>query len=208
MRLDLAKPEAVWCSFNESCGVGDGKTKEFKTPLPVDARSVVVMRDFAMVSPDNRLIEKNDMDGSILKEEDDGYKLETRNENELWVAFDRAPAFQSKISVGALGRKVGDSFAIFPMTTKLQKKIEEEQPESMRKRDPKKVSLLDLQEYGKLTFNLLVADWSGVDAEFNDANKKLFLEQYNPMVMGGFAMERSYALRDERMNSFAKDSTD
>jgi hypothetical protein len=215
MRLDLdKKPQGEWASFNEGCGTGDGTTLEFKVPFPpADARSLLVLRDFAMVLPDNRLVEKNELDGTILKDEPDGYRLEERN-GELLIVFDRPPAFDVRVSVSSLGRQVGDAFKILPMSTVLQKKIQEKQPASLRGRDRNAVSVLDLQEAGRVSFMELVVDWTGITdgadkpLPCDTENKKLFLDQKDAMFFGLFVSNRSAAIRAERINEFAKDSSD
>lgn len=214
MRLDLVrKPQGEWASFNEACGIGDSANKEFKVPFPAaEARSVLVLRDFATVTPDNRLITLNDKDGTVLKDEPDGYRLETR-ETELWIVFDRAPAFEARVSVSCLGRKVGDAFKILPMSTKLQKVIQEKLPASLKGRDRDKITILDLQEGGRVNFMDLVVEWSGIDGESgplpcDTEMKKAFLDQKDSIFFGGFVSNRSNAIRAERINSLDKDSSD
>jgi hypothetical protein len=214
MRLDLnRRPEGVFCSFNEDCGTGDGTNLEFKVPFPAaEARSVLVLRDFGMIAPDNRLVEKNELDGTILKDVPDGYRLEERGD-ELWIVFDRPPAFDVRVSVSCLGRQVGDAFKILPMTTVLQKRIQEKQPASLRGRDRNAVSILDLQEAGRVSFMELVVDWTGVTDGKNPLpcdteNKKLFIDQSDAMFFGLFVSNRAAAIRAERINEFAKDSSD
>jgi hypothetical protein len=213
MRLDLVKkPEGEWVSFNELCGTGDGKTAEFLSPIPAsEARQILVTRNFEMMDPEGRLIVKNEKTGSIERDDADGYKLETRGE-ELWVVFDRPIAFGVRVSVSGLGRQIGDSFKIAPMSTVLQKAIQEKQPLAIRKRE-KDVSLLDLQEAGRVSFMALVEDWSGIEGEdgaleCTPINKKIFLDQKDAMFFGLFVSNRSGAIRTERINSFAKDSSD
>jgi hypothetical protein len=217
MRLDLnKKPEGDWTSFNEPCTpvLGDGINKEFKAPIPAaEARSVLVMRDFFMMATDNRLKETNEKDGTTLRDDPDGYKLETRGEDELWIVTDRAPAFGARMSVSGLGRKVGDAFLVLPMSTVLQKRIEEKQPASLRKRDKNAVSLQDLQEAGRVSFQELVTDWAGIEGETGPLpctpeNKKAFLDQKDALFFGLFVSNRAGAIRTERMNSFQKDSSD
>jgi hypothetical protein len=153
MRLDLVKkPEGEWVSFNEKCGKGDGTTKEFKVPFPAsEARSLLVMRGFEMVASDNVLVVKNEKDGTILKEDPDGYKLETRGED-MFIVFDIAPALDVRVSVSCLGRQVGDAFKILPMSTLLQKKINDKQPAIFRApaKEREKVTANDLQEAGRV----------------------------------------------------------
>lgn len=214
MRLDLSRKQTgEWASFNESCGSGDGQNCEFKCPFPAaEARSVLVLRDFGMIAPDNRLVEKNEMDGTILRDIADGYRLEERG-TELWIVFDRPPAFDSRVSVSCLGREVGDAFKILPMNTVLQKKIQEKQPASLRGRDRNAVSVLDLQEAGRISFMELVEDWTGITdgknpLPCNTENKKLFMDQSDAMFFGLFVSNRAAAIRAERINTFGKDSSD
>jgi hypothetical protein len=213
MRLELIKkPEGEWCSFNEACGTGDGGTKEFKTPIPAaEARSVLILRDFLMTAPDNRLVMMNEKDGTVIKDDADGYKLETRGV-ELWVVFDRAPGFGTHISASGLGRKIGDAFLILPMTTVLQKRIQEKVPLSVRKRE-KDISLMDLQDGGRINFDVLVVDWIGIEGDAgpipcDPITKKAFLDQMDAMFFGYFVMNRASAIRAERINALPKDSTD
>lgn len=218
MRLDLMKkPEGTWCSFNEFCGTGDGVAKEFKTPIPADeARAVIVLRNFDIAQPDGRLVTMNDKDGTILKDDPDGYRFETRNENELWVVFDRAPSLGTRISVSCLGRQVGDAFKILPMSTLLGKKISDKQPAIFRApaRERENVTSNDLQEAGRVSFDHLVVDWSGItDGEgralpCTPENKKLFLDNMDAMFFGIFASNRAAAIRAERISALDKDSSD
>jgi len=217
MRLDLMKkPEGTWCSFNEFCGKGDGATKEFKTPIPAaEARAILVLRNFDLASPDGRIVTMNDKDGTILKDEPDGYHFETRDEA-LWVVFDRAPALGTRISVSGLGRQVGDSFKVLPMSTLLGKKISDKQPAIFRgsPKDRDKVTSNDLQEAGRVSFEMLVVDWSGV-TDMDDKplpctsdNKKAFLDNADAMFFGIFASDRASAIRAERINTFESNSSD
>jgi hypothetical protein len=234
MRLDLIKkPEGVWASFNEFCGTGDGVTKEFKIPIPAsEARSVLVLRDFEMVAPAGRLIAKNEKDGTILSDEPNGYKLERRggglkvptdddltpdqSGDELWIVFDQAPFFEVHVSVSGLGRKVGDAFCILPMSTLLQKKIQEKQPKIFRgpAKERDNVTQLDLQEAGRVSFQELVVGWTGItggdDAPLpcNAETKGLFLDRKDAMFFGLFVSNRSSAIRAEGIQSQSKDSSD
>lgn len=218
MRLDLnRKPDGEWCSFGEFCGTGDGVTKEFKAPIAAsEARAVLVMRDFDMVAPDGRIVEKNELDGTILTDTPDGYKLETRNETELWVVFDQAPSFETRVTVSGLGRKVGIAFRIIPTNTVLQKRIKDKQPAIFRApaKEMLNVTVNDLQEGGRVTFMELVVDWIGVTGEddqplpCNAEMKKIFLDQADAMVFGAFVGGRSSAIRKEKITLFAKDSSD
>lgn len=232
MRLDLIKKSAgEWCSFNEACGIGDGVTTEFLTPIPAaEARAVLVMRDFAMTTPDAQLDEKNELTG-VVTHTPDGYKLDTRTSKgfitegdpasvaeamrnppgELWIVFERPPTFGTRVSVSGLGRKIGDAFRVLPMSTVLQRQIEEKQPASLRKRDPKAVSLSDLQDAGRISFTFLVTEWFGIEGEAgplecNAENKKAFLDQKDAMFFGLFVSNRSSAIRAEGINSFSNDS--
>jgi hypothetical protein len=217
MRIDLLKkPEGTWCSFNEFCGVGDGVTKEFKTPIPAaEARAVLVLRNFDIVPPDGRLVAMNDKDGTILRDEADGYRLEPR-EADLWVVFDRAPALNVRVSVSGLGRQVGDAFRILPMSTVIGKRIADKQPAIFRgpARDRDKVTSNDLQEAGRVSFSELVVDWAGItDGDdkplpCTSENKKIFLDNADAMFFGIFASNRASAIRAERINSLDKDSSD
>lgn len=217
MRIDLfKKPEGTWCSFNEFCGTGDGATKEFKTPIPAaDAKSVLVLRNFDFVAPDGRLVTMNDKDGTIIKDEADGYHFETRD-GDLWVVFDRAPALNVRVSVSGLDREVGDAFKILPMSTLLGKKISDKQPAIFRgpAKDREKVTSNDLQEAGRVSFDLLVVDWRGV-TDMDDKplpctseNKKLFLDNADAMFFGLFASNRASEIRSARINAFDQNSSD
>lgn len=218
MRLDLVKKaEGTWTSFNEPCGFGDGVTKEFKTPiLATEGRSVLVIRSaraFEMLDPANRLVFMNEKTGEILRDDPDGYKLETRGgEPYLWIVFDRAPGFKVRVSVSCLGRQVGDCFKVLPMSTSLKKRIYEKQPEIFRKRDSKVIpSDNDLAELGRVTFQALVTDWGGIEGEngplpCDTESKELFLNQKDSTFFGLFVSNRSAELRAEGMNSFATDS--
>lgn len=218
MRLDLMKkPEGTWCSFNEFCGNGDGVTKEFATPIPASkARAILVLRDFNFVSPDDRVVVMNEKDGTILKDDPDGYHFETRNGDELWIVFDRAPALNTRISVSGLGRQVGDAFKILPMSTLLGKKISDKQPAIFRgpAKDRDKVTSNDLQEAGRVSFEFLVADWSGItDGDdkplpCTPENKKLFLDNADAMFFGLFVTNRASAIRSENINAFEQNSSD
>jgi hypothetical protein len=218
MRLDLIKkPGGVWASFNESCGTGDGTNKEFRTPIPASrARSVLVMRGFGMLAPDNRLVVMNEKDGTILRDEPDGYKLETRGEDELWIAFDRAPVFEMPVSVSGLGRQVGDAFKVLPMGTLLQQKIREKQPKIFRAppKERDNVTDADIQEAGRVNFMELVVDWSGITGAdeaplpCTPENKKAFLDLKDAQFFGLFVSNRSAAIRAEGINSFSGDSSD
>jgi hypothetical protein len=217
MRLDLnKKPEGVWASFNEYCGTGDGVTKEFKTPIPAsEARSVLVMRDFEFLGADQRIVVKNEKDGTILSDEPDGYKLETRNETELWVVLDRPLGREVKLLISGLGRQVGDAFKVLPMTTLLQQKIREKQPAIFRApaKDRDKTTQQDLQEAGRVGFEYLVVDWISVDTGASpppctSENKKAFLDQNDAMFFGLFVSNRSAAIRAEQITSHSKDSSD
>jgi hypothetical protein len=217
MRLDLnRKPEGVWASFNETCGTGDGVTKEFKTPIPAsEARSILVMRDFEFLGADQRIVVKNEKDGTILSDEPDGYKLETRNETELWVVLDRPLGREVKLLVSGLGRQLGDAFKVLPMTTLLQQKIREKQPAIFRApaKDRDKTTQQDLQEAGRVGFEYLVVDWISVDTGASpppctSENKKAFLDQNDAMFFGLFVSNRSAAIRAEQITSHSKDSSD
>lgn len=218
MRLDiLKKPEGTWCSFNEKCGIGDGVTKEFKTPIPASqARGVVVMRNFDIAQPDGRLVTMNEKDGTILKEEADGYRFETRGEDEQWVIFDRAPSLGTRVSVSGLGRQVGDAFKILPMSTSLGKKILDKQPAIFRgsPKDRERMTTQDLQEAGRVSFEFLVVEWSGItDGDDRPLpctpdTKKAFLDNSDAAFFGIFASNRASAIRAERLNAFEADSSD
>ena len=218
MRLDLnKKPEGVWCSFNEKCGTGDGGTKEYKTPIPAsEARSVLVMRDFEFLSTENRIVFTNEKDGTILKDEADGYKLETRNETELWIVLDRPLGREVRLSASGLGRQVGDAFKVFPMSTNLQQKIREKQPAIFRApaKDRDKATQQDLQEAGRVGFMFLVEDWVGVNGAdgtpltCTPETKKAFLDEKDAMFFGLFVSHRSAAARTEQITSYSKDSLD
>jgi hypothetical protein len=218
MRLDLLKkPEGTWCSFNEVCGIGDGVKTEFKAPFPAsEARSVLVLRNFDTVQSDGRLVAMNDKDGKILKDEADGYRFETRNETELWIVFDRAPALDVRVSLSCLGRKEGDAFCILPMSTLLGKKIASLQPAIFRAPAKERANITsnDLQEAGRVTFMELVTDWTGITdmagapLVCNLDNKKTFLDQSDAMFFGIFVSNRSSAIRAERINAFSQDSSD
>lgn len=234
MRFDLdQKPEGVWCSFNEFCGIGDGETREYKTPIPAsEARSVLVTRStntFEMLAPDNRSILRNEKDGTILKDEPDGYKLETRGGglavptdedptpdqggDELWIVLDRPLAFGVRLSVSGLGRKVGDSFKIVPMTPALNKRISDKQPAAFKKRDRAGVTEADVIDAGRISFIELVADWSGIKGANGplpcDADSKLsFLNHFDVIFFSLFVSNRAAAIRAERINSQERDSSD
>ena len=217
MRLDLNKKnEGEWCSFNEFCGRGDGKLREFKTPIPpAEAREILVMRDFEMLLPDGRLIIYNDKNGGILKDEADGYTLDVRPEGELWIVFDKPPAFGQRVNVSGLGRKVGDAFKILPMTTVVSKKLSEKKPESLRKVS-KRADILDtdLEDAGRLNFMELVVDWVGVcdgagaPVPCNEETKKGFINETEGLFFGMFVTNRAKALRAERISRHEGDSRD
>src|SRR3974377_116056 len=166
MRLDLIKkPEGTWCSFNEFCGTGDGAAKDFKAPFSSsEARSVLVLRNFDLVQPDGRLVTMNDKDGTILRDEPAGYRFETPEDDTLWVVFDRAPALNVRVSMSCIGRRVGDSFKVLPLSTVLGKKISDKQPAIFRGsvKDREKVTSNDLQEAGRISFDMPVVDWPGI----------------------------------------------
>jgi hypothetical protein len=218
MRLDLIKKtEGTWTSFNEPCGTGDGVTKDFKTPILVsEARSVLVIRSsrtFEMMDPANRLVRFNERDGTVLSDEPDGYKLETRGEDPyLWIVLDQALAFGFHVSVSCLGRKVGDSFKVLPMGSALQKRIYEKKPAIFRKRDNKAApDDQDVAELGRVTFQELVVDWSNIYGDdsplpCDTEGKNTFLSQKDAGFFGLFVSNRSAELRAEGMNSFATDS--
>jgi len=218
VRLDLnRKPEGEWASFNEFCGKGDGVTKEWKTPIPADqARSVLVMRDFELLSTENRLVIKNEKDGTILRDDPDGYALETRGENELWVVLDQPLGREVELSVSGLGRQVGDAFKILPASTYLQQKIREKQPAIFRgpMKDREKATQQDLQEGGRVSFEVFVVDWYGIkggdDAPLpcDEKHKKVFLDQKDAQFFGIFAANRASAIRAEQIHSHEKDSSD
>jgi hypothetical protein len=217
MRLDLnRKPEAVWVSFDEFCGRGDGKTREFKTPIPpAEAREVLVMSDFQVLAPDGRYIMRNDKDGTILKDEPDGYKLEVRPGDELWIVFDRPRAFDARVNVSGLGREVGDAFKILPMTDTLQRTLGEAMPENIRR--PKKredATDADQMEAGRINFMGLVMDWRGIVSSdgtpvpCDEASKKAFLNTKNAQFFGLFCRQRALALQEEAIHSHEADSRD
>lgn len=217
MRLDLnRKPEAVWVSFDEYCGRGDGKNREFRTPIPpAEARELLVMRGFEIMAPDGRLIMRNDQGGGILKDEADGYTLDTRPEDELWIVLDRPPAFGERVNVSGLGRQVGDAFKILPMSDALQKKLSEAMPESIR--NPKKrvdASDADQSEAGRINFMGLVVDWAGIvgadgqPVPCDDESKKAFLNAKNAQFFGLFCRHRSLALQREGIHTHEADSRD
>jgi hypothetical protein len=218
MRLDLnKKPDGVWASFNEHCGEGDGKTTEYLTPIPAnEARSVLVMRDFEFLSTENRLILKNEKDGTILRDEPDGYRLETRGENELWVVLDQPLGREVDLSVSGLGRQVGDAFKILPASTYLQQKIREKQPAVFRGplKDREKATQQDLQEGGRVNFEHFVVDWFGIKGEddsplpCDEKHKKLFLDQKDAQFFGIFVSNRASAIRAEQIRSHETDSSD
>ena len=217
MRLELnRKPEGEWASFNEFCGKGDGETREFMTPIPASqAREILVTRAFEFLTPDQRRVEKNEKTGEILSDVGDGYTLSTRNEDELWIVFDRPVPFGARVAVSGLGRQVGDAFRILPMTSAIQKQLEEKQPENLRKREKRKdATIADLRQSGSTTFMDLVADWHGITDENGNAlpcdekTRSAFLSQTDSVYFGMFVTHRSAALRAERMNSFAVDSRD
>lgn len=218
MRLDLnKKPEGEWCSFNESCGKGDGVTKDFKLPYgPDETRGTIVLRNFDIAAPDGRLLTMNDKDGTILRDEPDGYHFEVRNEKELWVVFDRAPVDGTRISVSCLGRQVGDAFKILPMSTLLNKRIQDKQPAIFRgaAKDRANVTTNDLHEAGRVSFQELVVDWAGVNdpggapIPCTTENKKKLLDDMDAMFLGVFVSNRSSALRAERISSIERDSSD
>ena len=217
MRLDLnRKPEGEWCSFNEYCGTGNGEQKEFRTPIPAsEARSVLVMRDFEFLGADQRIVVSNEKDGTILRDDLDGYKFETRNETELWIVLDRPLGREVKLSVSGLGRQVGDAFKVLPMSTWLQQKIREKQPAIFRApaKDRDKTTQQDLQEAGRVGFMSIVVDWNGIEGEggpipCDDLGKKIFLDQKDAMFFGLFVSNRSAAARAEQITSHSKDSSD
>jgi hypothetical protein len=218
VRLDLnKKPEGVWCSFNEKCGTGDGVTKEYKTPIPAsEARSVLVMRDFEFLGADQRIVVINSKDGTIISDEPDGYRLETRNETELWVVLDQALGREAKLSVSGLGRQVGDAFKVLPMSTNLQQKMREKQPAIFRApaKDRDKATQQDMQEAGRVGFMFLVEDWLGVNGtdgspiSCTPETKKAFLDEKDATFFGLFVSHRSAAVRTEQLTSYSKDSSD
>ena len=217
MRLDLLKkPEGEWASFGEPCGVGDAATKEFKLPFPAsEARSVIVLQNFNIVGSDDRLVVMNDKDGTILRDEPNGYQLQTRGE-EMWVVFDRAPALEVKITVSCLGRKSENAFKVLPMSTLLGKKISAGQPAIFRgpAKDRDKVTSNDLQEAGRVSFMELVQDWHGIqntdgtELPCTPEMKKAFLDSLDAMFFGIFVSNRASAIRSERINQLDKDSSD
>ncbi len=220
MRLELSrKPEGEWASFNEICTPpqGDGSNKEFRSPIPAsEARSVLVMRGFFMMAPDNRLTVTNQKTGSIERDDPDGYKLETRGEDELWIVFDRAPAFEELVSVSGLGRKVGDAFKILPASTFMQQKIREKQPAIFRGpvKDRENVTQQDLQEGARTNFEFFVVDWVGVVDDqgaplpCTPETKKAFLDQKDAQFFGLFVSNRAGAIRADQIQTHAKDSSD
>lgn len=218
MRLDLMKkPEGVWASFNERCGTGDGVGKEFMAPFKAsEARSVLVLRNFDIAASDGRLVTMNDKDGTILRDEPDGYHFETRNEDEFWIVFDRAPVLNAKIWASCLGREVGEAFKILPMSTLLGKKINDKQPAIFRgpAKGRENVTSADLQEAGRVSFSELVVDWMGVKdpseqpVPCTPESKKALLDNMDAMFLGIFASNRASAIRAENISGFEKDSSD
>lgn len=177
-------------------------------------------KTFELLTPDNRIISKNEKTGEILKDEADGYRLETRGGteevkgDELWIVFDRAPAFEVRVSVCGLGRKVGDAFKILPASPAIRKKIFEKGPASLRKPGAKDATEMDAVEAARLTFQELVVDWSnvtggdGATLPCDEVHKKLFLEQKDAMFFAMFVSDRAAAIRAEGINSLDTDSSD
>lgn len=218
MRLDLSKKhEGTWASFNESCSpaLGDGTNKDFRVPIPTaEIRALLVLRGFEMMATDGRLVVTNEKDGTILKDEPDGYKTEVRD-GDTWIIFDKAPAFGVPVRVSSLGRKVDDAFKVIPLTTVLQRKIREKQPAIFRgtMKDLQKMTQQDAQEGARVSFEYLLVDWISVDTgdsppPCTSENKKAFLDQNEAAFFGAFVMNRALAVRNERINSHEKDSSD
>ncbi len=221
--LDGKKVEGDWCSFAETCGKGDGKTVEFKTPFPAkDARGLAVMRDYLIIEPDNVLRTLGD-DGKVTKEEPDGYFItQTDPESPLSITFQRPPRLGVTIGVSVIGHRPNvngserEAFKILPMTTVISKRLDELLPAELRNRKRDELARLPaVQDMCRSSFMTLVSDWQGFINDStnepipcNDATKKVLIDQTDAVVLGLFASDRARAIQRERMEAQKNDASD
>jgi hypothetical protein len=210
--VEGGRPEGVWVSWNEPCGVGDGSRTEFPLPFPAaEARGLLVMSDYGTVEPDGRFRE-TDIEGKILRDEPDGWTIAAGNDPTAEpgkIVFQRPRRVGARVSVSALDRKVGDAFKILATDSLLTKKLDELMPKEMKGRKRNEVPTLPpVQDYCRLAFTELVTNWSGITdgagapLPCTAANKKTLLDRTDAIAFGMFVLERSRTIQRERLAGF------
>lgn len=222
MRISLEgrKPTGEWASFMEVCGVGDGKKVAFETPFPSkEAKDLHVMRDIAIIQPDNerRVL---DPDGNLLRDEPDGYHTSTAGPDlPVTITFDRAPSEGEVISCSAFGRKPekGIAFQVLPLTDSHARALDDRMPPELRKRKREAmIQLSPLQDMYREAYNRLIVDAVGFEDEttgqplvFTDPKvKAAILEKLGSVLLGGFATERARTLQTRQATARVRDLSD
>lgn len=209
LKKTTAPPEAVWVTYGEGVGKGDGKTREFELPItPLEAHSLqIIVGGQAMREDGRRIIEEDRESGRIVRDEEDGWKIENREEGDppkarLFVVFDKPPKFGVPITCSVIGRETKDSilaFKILPTTRSVQEVFGKKHPQatkdlrlvSLRKKKLADLEDKPLQAFFDDVFDTLVTDWRGVVEEdgspvpCNAETKKAFLSQQDLSALFG-----------------------
>ena len=219
MRISFGKAEGEWASFNEPCGKGDGVKVAFETPFPAkELRGLHVMRDHLIVGPEG-LRRVQDLDGNLLRDDPDGYKVSTSAPDApAVITFDRPPMIGVRVSCSVLGRKPekGEAFKVLPMTDNVAQYLDEKIPPEMRKRKREENAKLPAvqtfyrEAYAKLVVDAYgFVDDAGTALDFQLADvKKAIINQLGALLVGGFAWERAVTLQSERQSSNAAEVSD
>ena len=218
MRISMEKLEGEWCSWSEPCGRGDGKRTEFQTPFPSrEARGLHVMRDFTILPPNfqRRILNP---DGSLLRDEPDGYATSTTGPDDpVTITFEQPVPLDMHISVSVIGRQPakGEAFKVLPMTDTLAQQLDEKLPPSLRRRKTRDdVIMPEIQTMYRDSFQRLVVDFSGfVDGKgdpipCNEATKKKLIDVLGSVALGAFARDRAVTLQREMATGLARELSD
>lgn len=220
LKRTAEKPEAVWVTYGEGVGVGDGETREFKLPVTKDqAVGLQILVNGIVISEDRKkILEEDPETGRAEKTEEDGWAVREREGGEVWVTFQKPPRLGARITCSVIGRGEDGkalAFRIYPTVRVFQDQFAKRHTEvtkGLREVGAKRKKFQDLDDNLLLKFfddifQTLLVDWRGVLDEDGKAlvcdgeTKKLFLSfQDNAATFGFWISSRSNDVRSYLMN--------
>jgi hypothetical protein len=214
------KPEAVWVTYGEGVGLGDGEAVDFELPVSKEqAVGLQILVNGVVIGEDRKkVLEEDPETGKVEKSEEDGWTVREREDGKVWVTFQKPPRLGARITCSVIGRGEDGkalAFKIYPTVRMFQDQFSKRHAEvtkGLKDIGARKKKFSDLNDdllvkFFDDIFQTLLVDWRGVLDEDGKPlpceadTKKLFLQvQDNAATFGFWISARSNDVRAYLMN--------